>query len=64
MSNTTEIKLHDERDAVIGISSEDGVAALSFSGVDGLRWIQVGPEKMREIAKALEDAAAEVEAAA
>ena len=64
MSNMTGIKLHDEFDAVIGISSDDGVAALTFRGADGLRWIQVGPEKMREIAKALIEVADDAEAGA
>jgi hypothetical protein len=72
MSITKQTKLIlTERDeetekpsAVIGVDSGPGHAALTFENLGGLRWVQVEPTKFREFARALEDAAAEVEAAA
>jgi hypothetical protein len=52
----------EELPAVIGVESGPGFAALSFENIGGLRWVQVKPSKMREFARALEDAAAEMEA--
>lgn len=64
MSNTTTIKLLEDSDAAIGVSSDGGAAALSFENLDSVRWLQVGPAKMRELASALVVAADQVEAAA
>jgi hypothetical protein len=64
MNTQTSIKFTDDHEAVIGIGSADGVASVSFSGVDNLRWIQITPDKMRELADAFKDAADTVEATA
>lgn len=64
MNNTTTIKLLEDSDAAIGVSFDGGAAALSFENLDSVRWLQVGPAKMRELASALVVAADEVESGA
>ena len=51
----------DNPSAVIGVDSGPGFAALTFEEIGGLLWVQVKPAKLREFAKALEDAANAVE---
>ena len=61
MNDDVTIRLDNSHEATISIGSTDGVASLLFE-IGALRWIQVTPKKMREIARALKDAADAVEA--
>jgi hypothetical protein len=54
----------DKPSAVIGVNSGPGHAALTFANLGGLSWVQVEPSKLREFARALENAATEMEAGA
>lgn len=61
MSDETEIKFFDDHEARMRIRFTDGVAMLVFD-IGHLRWEQLPPAKLREIATAFNEAADKVEA--